>query len=188
MLPFVFTGSSWSNTPVAEGVVAMAGTPVNVVHHQMATVVKSLDTLIDDLNSKGTSGSYASMQDAAMLAEAVCSVNQKEMGAFVQQYNQGFGHAANVYREFCTLLVSIRNAVATTANIHLENDALQAKAFAPLKAETWKQASGHDNPAGSGSGSGSGSGAPGGSSTTIEAPGPLGQTTRPSSGADPASV
>ncbi len=156
--------------------------PVKVDHAKMAAVVKRLDTLIDDLDSKGTSGSYAAIQDAAMVAEAVCSVNQKEMGTFVNQYNTGFGHVASQYQKFCQAVVEIRNAVAKTANIHLENDALQAQAFAPLKAETWKQASGHDNPAGSSSTPGStGAGSPGssgssGNGTTVEAPGPLGQT------------
>lgn len=161
-----------------EGVVAVAGaTPVKVDHHKMAAVVTRLDNLIDDLDSQGTSGSFASLQDAAMLAEAVCSVNQKEMGTFVHQYNEGFGKAANTYRNLCQLLVEIRNAVAKTANIHLENDAAQAGAFAPLKAETWKQAGGDDNPAKGSGGGHAGSGSPGGgTTTTVEAPGPLGQT------------
>ena len=161
---------------IVEGVGAVSGTPVSVNHHKMAAVVTRLDNLIDDLDSSGTSGSFAGLQDAAMVAEAVCSVNQKEMGTFVNQYNQGFGHAADSYRSFCQLLVEIRNAVAKTANIHLENDATQAKAFAPLKAETWKQASGHDNPAQGSGGSPGGSSSGGGNTTTVEAPGPLGQT------------
>lgn len=160
------------------------GTTVQVDHAKMVAVVNRLDRLIEHLNSSGNSGSYAGLQDAAMVAQAVCTVAQQEMATFVTQYNTGFGAAAGQYQSLCQTIVSIRNAVAKTANVHLENDALQAGAFKPLNPETLAVNGGHstvtdgsgNNIPTDGSAGNPNTGGDNGSGTTTLAPGELNNT------------
>lgn len=106
---------------------------VKINHAKMKAVVDRLDRLIESLNSSGNAGSYASLGEAGKVAQAVCTIAEPEMATFVNKYNQGFGAAVREYQSLCTTLVEIRNAVANTANIHLSNDEIQARAFKPLE-------------------------------------------------------
>ena len=135
----------------------------------MVTVVNELDQLIAYLGSSGEHGSYASVQQASNLAQAICSVAQVETQALVSEYNASFGGAAATYQSLANDIISIRNAVAKVANGHTEHDFAEAKGFQPLTLGDSVDGKGHEVPNTTATGAGTTS-APTTAPTTTTAP------------------
>jgi hypothetical protein len=113
---------------------------------EMVTVVNELDNLIAYLGSSGEHGSYASVQQASNLAQAICSVAQVDTQTLVSQYNGSYGGAAATYQTLANSIIDIRNAVAKVANGHTEHDFAEAQAFAPLTLGDNVDGKGHEVP------------------------------------------
>jgi hypothetical protein len=152
--------------PISGGVVSPMAPALKMNYTEMVAVVNELDNLIAYMGSSGEHGSYASVQQASNLAQAICSVAQVDTQTLVGQYNGSYGGAAASYQSLANSIIDIRNAVAKVANGHTEHDFAEAQAFAPLNLGDNVDGKGHEVPNNTATGSGGTTGSDTTSSTT----------------------